>query len=239
MLRIAICEDVQDFADMLESSLQIWSVTAGININIRKFDNGFPLLYCIHDSGTFDLIFMDVEMDKMNGLEAAEKIREEDFLTTFIFISQYEDYYKAAYQVHPFHFLSKPVSQSKINEVMNSYLKMKKQDVETITFSVNKARYTVPLLDVMYFTSERRRITIVCKDRLYHFYGKLREIQEYIQEKNCKFIRIHQSFLVNIKYIQEYRYSDITMANGDVLPVSKDNKKKVREMHKMLLEREF
>ena len=239
MLKIAICEDVQEFADMLEQNLQTWSVTAGVNVSIRKFDNGYPLLYCIHDSGTFDLIFMDVEMEKMNGLEAAEKIREEDYLTTFIFVSQYEDYYKEAYHVHPFHFLSKPVSQAKVNEVMGAYLKMKKQDVETITFSVNKARYTVPLLDILYFASERRRINVVCKDRIYQFYGKLIEIQNYVQEKNFKFIRIHQSFLVNMKYIKEYRYSDLTVSNGDILPISKDNKKKIRELHKMMLEKEF
>lgn len=239
MLKIAICEDIQDFADALEQYLQIWAVAAGVNISVRKFDNGFPLLYCIHDSGMFDLIFMDVEMDKMNGLEAAEKIREEDFLTTFIFVSQYEDYYKEAYHVHPFHFLSKPVSQPKINEVMEAYTKMKKQDMETITFSVNKARYTVPLLDIMYFASERRRITVVCQDRNYYFYGKLKEIEEYLQEKNCKFIRIHQSFLVNMKYIQEYRYADVSVRNGDILPISKNNKKKIREIHKMMLEKEF
>lgn len=239
MLKIAICEDVQNFADALEQCLQAWAVSAGVNISVRKFDNGVPLLYCIHDNGMFDLIFMDVEMDKMNGLEAAEKIREEDFLTTFIFVSQYEDYYKDAYHVHPFHFLNKPVSQPKINEVMQSYMRMKKQDMETITFCINKSRYTVPLPDIMYFASERRCITVVCQDRLYHFYGKLREIQEYLQEKNCKFIRIHQSFLVNMKYIQEYRYSDVTIRNGDILPISRNNKREIREMHKMMLEKEF
>lgn len=236
MLKIAICEDVKSFADDLEKNLQVWAAENGINVGIRKFDNGMPLLYCINDNGMFDLIFMDVEMDKMNGLDAAAKIRESDFITTIIFISQYEDYYKEAYNVHPFHFLSKPISRAKIDEVMASYLKMKKQDVETFTFNINKSQYTIHLSEVLYFNSERRHVNVICKDKTYVFYGKLNDVQKRIESKNCRFLRTHQSFLVNMKYVKEYHYTDVVMSNGDVLLISKDNRKRMREIHMLLLE---
>lgn len=236
MLKIAICEDEKAFADSLEKSIQKWAVQRAVNVKIEKFDNGLPLLYCIDESGMFDVIFMDVEMEKMNGLKTAAKIREKDYITTLIFISQYEDYYKEAYSVHPFHFLSKPILQSKLDEVMDAYKQMKMQDVDTFTYCINRAYYTIPLSDILYFNSERRYVSIICKDGVKGFYGKLSDVEKQMEEKGCKFVRIHQSFLVNVKYIREYRYGDLVMANGANLTISRDNRRKMSELHKMLLE---
>ena len=236
MIKIAICEDEERFAEALEKSIKVWAAKRALNVKIRKFDNCIPLLYCINENGMFDVIFMDVEMEKMNGLETAARIREKDYITTLIFISQYEDYYKEAYNVHPFHFLSKPIGQEKLDEVMDSYIRMKKQDMENFTYCVNKSQYAIPLSEVLYFNSERRHISMVCREGVTVFYGKLGEVEEQIAAKNCKFLRIHQSFLVNIKYIREYHYENLIMANGQNLAISRDNRKKMREIHKLLLE---
>ncbi len=236
MLRIAICEDEKEFADSLEKSLKNWEMKRGLNVSIRKFDHGTPLLYCINDNGMFDLIFMDVVMDKMNGLETAAKIRETDHITSIIFLSQYDEYFKQAYEVHPFHFLSKPVAQEELERVMDSFMEMKKQDVETFAFCINKSQYVIPLSEVLYFNSERRHINIICKDRTYVFYGKLGEVQAEIEKKNCKFIRIHQSFLVNAKHIRTYHYETVVMENGETLAISRDKRKRMVDVHKMFLE---
>ncbi len=237
MIKIAICDDEEKFADSLEKSLKIWAERSAVNIKIRRFDDGVPLLYCINENGMFDVIFMDVEMEKLNGLETAAKIREKDYITTLIFVSQYEDYYKEAYNVHPFQFLSKPVSQSKLDQVMQSFMEMKKQDREIFTYSVNKAQYAISLSEVLYFNSERRHISMVCKDGIKVFYGKLSEVEEQVMDKNSRFLRIHQSFLVNTRYIREYHYSNLIMANGENLTISRDNRKKMREIHQILLEK--
>lgn len=222
--------------DILEKNIVIWAAERGINAAVRKFDNGTSLLYCIRDNGMFDLVFMDVEMKKMNGLETAARIRENDFITAIIFVSQYENYYKEAYDVHPFHFLNKPVGQARLNEVMDSYMKMKKRDRETFTFNVNKVQHTVYLSDVLYFSSERRLINVICSDEIHVFYGKLNDVEDHITAKQCKFIRIHQSFLVNLRHVKEYRYASLVMSNGDELQISKENRHRIRDIHMLMLE---
>lgn len=222
--------------DILEKNIVIWAAERGINAAVRKFDNGTSLLYCIRDNGMFDLVFMDVEMKKMNGLETAARIRENDFITAIIFVSQYENYYKEAYDVHPFHFLNKPVGQARLNEVMDSYMKMKKRDRETFTFNVNKVQHTVYLSDVLYFSSERRLINVICSDEIHVFYGKLNDVEDHMTAKQCKFIRIHQSFLVNLRHVKEYRYASLVMSNGDELQISKENRHRIRDIHMLMLE---
>ena len=237
MLVIAICEDEKQYADKLEKDLRIWAVNAAVNVRIKKFAGGDLLLASILKEGMFDLIFMNIEMEGINGLETAAKIRETDYITTLIFVSQYEDYYREAYQVHPFHFLSKPVSLKELKETMDAYMKMKNQDIETFTFAVRKAQYNLRLNDIVYFCSEYRHVTVVCEDQRYSFYGKLSEVQRELEEKNSHFLRIHQSYLVNTKYIKEYHYSKVILHNGETLSVSRDNRKKMREIHMLLAEK--
>lgn len=238
MIKIAICEDTESFADALKKKIEYWAVSSGFNVAIKMFNDGTPLLHNIRDNSAFDLIFMDVEMEGMDGLEAAAKIRKTDFITSIIFVSQYEDYYRDAYEVHPFHFLSKPVSQARLNEVMDSFVKMKIQDVETFSFQMNKRKITVHLSDVLYFASELRLIHVIGKQVNYHFYGKLNEVQKILEEKNGRFLRIHQSYLVNMKYIMEYHYADVLLVNGESLLISRDCRKEVGKIHRTLLERQ-
>ena len=235
MLKIAICDDVKSYIDILEKNVLVWAAQNGINVIVKKFDGGKPLLHCIDDNGMFDLIFLDVKLKRMSGLEIAAKIREHDYITAIVFISQYDDYYKEAYNVHPFHFLSKPISQNLINDVMDSFMRMKMRDKETYSFSVNKAQYTLHLSDILYFGSERRQVYAVCEDETYMFYGKLNDVQKQLENKNTRFIRIHQSYLVNMKYIREYHYTDVIMSNGDILLISRDNRKIVRSIHMLAM----
>ena len=236
MLKIAICDDMKEFREDIDRRVQIWSAENGVNISVRKFDDGIPLLHCLNDNGMFDIIFLDVEMDESNGMEIAAQIREADYITAIVFVSQYEDYYKDAYDVHPFHFLSKPIKQSRIDEVMNTYVEMQKRNIETFSFCINKSMYTIWLSDILYFNSERRQVNIICREKRYTIYGKLGEIEKQIEDKDCKFLRIHQSFLVNMRYIREYHYSEVVMSNGETLLISKENRKKMREIHMLLME---
>ncbi|MBQ2937092.1 MAG: response regulator transcription factor [Lachnospiraceae bacterium] len=238
MIKIAICDDIREFRDDIERKLEIWSAEKGINISVRKFDDGVPLLHCLNDNGMFDMIFLDIEMEKLNGMETATRIRKADYITAIVFISQYEDYYKDAYNVHPFHFLSKPIKQNKIDEVMDTYIEIRKQNPETFSFTINKSMYAVWLSEILYFNSERRKVNIICKDKQFTVYGKLSEIEKELGEKDCKFLRIHQSFLVNMRYIREYHYSELIMSNGETLLISKENRKKMREIHMLLLEQQ-
>lgn len=236
MLKIAICEDEKHYADKLEKSLRIWALNVAVNVRIKKYTGGDLLLSGIKSEGMFDLIFMDIEMERMNGLETAAKIREKDYITTLIFVSQYEDYYREAYHVHPFHFLSKPVEAEELEATMNAYMKMKNQDMETFSFTIRKAQYNLRLNDIIYFYSECRQVTAVCVDQRYSFYGKLSEVQRELEEKNSYFLRIHQSYLINTRYVKEYHYSNVVLHNGETLCISRDKRKRMSEIHMLLME---
>lgn len=236
MLKIAICEDEKRYMEELEKCLRVWAVNAAANIKIRKYSGGEPLLSDIHAGEAFDLIFMDIEMEGMSGLETAACIRERDYTTSLIFVSQHENYYKEAYHAYPFCFLNKPIDFKEFETTMDAYMKMSKQDIETFTFSIKKAQYHLRLNDIIYFCSERRHVIAVCKEQRYSFYGKLSEVQKELENRTDRFLRIHQSYLVNTKYVKEYRYSSVILHNGESLYISKEKRKAMREIHMLLME---
>ncbi len=235
MLKIAICDSESQYAQELGRCIGTWAANAGYNVKVKTFSHGDLLLSCLQEKGMFDLIFLDIEKDTGSGLQKAARIRERDFITSIVFVSWY-DYYKEAYEAHPFYFLHKPANPAKVGEILDAYMKMRYQDIETFTFGINKAQYNLRLNDIMYFYSERRHVNAVCKDRQYTFYGKLGEVQRRLEEKTNRFLRIHQSFLVNMKFVKEYRYSELVMYTGEALYISKENRKKMRDIHSLLLE---
>ncbi len=235
MLKIAICEDEKWYADKLEKGLRIWAAKMTVNVRIEKYIGEDLLLFDKKGNGMYDLVFLDIEMGSRNGLEIAAEIRETDYMTTLIFISQYENYYKKAYQAHPFYFLSKPVDVIELEETMDAYMKMKKQDMESFTFSIRKTHYNLRLNDIIYFYSEHRHVTAVCKEQRYSFYGKLSEVQKELEKRTNRFLRIHQSYLVNTRYIKEYHYSSVVLHNGEKLHISRDNRRSMNDIHMLLL----
>lgn len=236
MLKIAICDAGRRYAKDLEWGIKVWAANTGRNVRIKMYHEGGLLLSFLKENGMFDLIFLDIDMEGVNGLEVAAKIRETDLFTSIIFTSQFEDYCKEAYEAHPFYFLSKPVSPRKLEETMEAYMKMKKQDIETFTCVINKAQYNLRLNDIMYFYSERRHVIAVCPDGRYSFYGKLIDVQNEMEKKTTRFLRIHQSYLVNMKYVKEYHYGELVLYTGQVLMISKENRRKMRDIHVLLAE---
>lgn len=239
MLKIAICEDERKYAEDLEWGLKVWAANAGINVRIKKYRDAAGLFDGLVEEGMFDIFFLDIEVDDMNGLEIAELVREQDVLTTIIFVSQYEDYYKEAYNVHPFHFLSKPINPKKLEKTMDAYMAVRGRNVETFSFYIKRIRYSVRINEIIYFFSENRHVTIVCENQKYTFYGKLGMVQKEMEEKNSCFLRIHQSYLVNMDYVKEFHYKELILFNGQSLYISRENRKKMRELQMLLLDEGF
>lgn len=235
MLKIAVCDDQTTFVNALAKVILRWAASTGTKVSVKKFDDGIPLLHSIEDDGMFDIIFLDVEMERMGGLEAAMKIRETDLLTPIVFVSRYY-YHKEAYKVHPFQFIEKPADQEKIDAVMNDFMRMRKQDTETFVYSFNKTRHVMRLVDIMYFKSQKRYVHIFGREENGVVLEQLNNIEKAVEDKNCRFLRIHQSYLINMRYIKEYHRSKVVMANGVVLPISCDRRKKINEVHMMLLD---
>lgn len=229
MYRIAVCDENEIFLDKLCCHLIKWSKLRAINADIARFYDGTDLLDNIRDYGYYQVVILDMEIRGANGLFLAEYIQKQNMGTLIVFMSAYEHYYKQAYQVHSYYFFTKPIHVKELYSVMNGAVVQSEISDQAFRFYHKMMRYNIPIREILYFFSDRRRICIVCKDKKrYWFYGRLDQVEEVLKRRADKFLRIHKSFFVNSRYVRVFGYEYVEMADQERLPISRPRRKDLR-----------
>ena len=240
MLRIAVCDDTAACADYVEETVKSWAEKRCLNVQTEKMRSGEEMLEAIEQTGYYDIIFMDIDLkSRMNGLETAEKIREKDWHTCLIFISQYDNYLREVFRVQPFYYLQKPVPGKQIFKILDTAVERYRYLNEIYVFRYKGKTYSISLKDVLYFTSDKRIIRVKMTDgREYVFYETLDKLEFQLVRYMTRFLRIHKSYLVNGLQVEEYHPQQVMMRNRELLPISLDKRKTVGRFHMELLVRD-
>ncbi len=143
-----------------------------------------------------------------------------------IYISGNSSYARDLFKTQPMDFLVKPVTQQDIDGTLDLAVKILKKGTEKFEFRIGRDYYYVPFGSILYFTSEGRKIKIFTIHGEQEFYGKLRDVS---QRLPGRFLSIHHSYIVNPEYVIRYAYDFVELTDGTILPISKANRKQVRE----------
>lgn len=193
------------------------------------FYSGEELCKSMLSELNFDLIFLDIELKLLNGVEVGIKIREEMKNNTvqIVYISGKQGYAMELFQIRPMNFLVKPLSKEKITQVIKKFIELSQRDNQFFEFNIGKTFYKIPFKDILYFESERKKIRVITKSDSKEYYGRLSDVQALIESR--EFLAIHKSYLVNCFHVVEYQYDSVKLINGDILPISQNNRKVIRE----------
>lgn len=233
MVKVAACDDDVMFEGKFETMLLEIAKKEHISMDIEMFTDGTELVKAIcADGKTYDIIFLDIEMEGMDGLTAARQIRETDDLTMLIYVSSHQSYALEAFDVQPFQFLVKPVNPDTLYRYfMKAYGKLTKNSSYFFCQFSGKMD-SLRMNSIMYFKSCRRIINIYMADgSTYKFYGKMNDLEEHFKQKKVDFWRIHQSYLVNISYIARISYDKVELRNQKILYISEDRRKMIGEKY--------
>lgn len=223
MLLIAICDDEKslriDLRKLLEQELDL----CGIDFKIDEFDCGEKLVTAL-DIAIFDILFLDIEMKGLNGIETAKELRKKTSVTQIIFVTSYPDFVFQGYEVQALHYLLKPYQQKKIVTVLHTAIEQLDQNIDKY-FLIEQKNGTIriPVNKIYYFYSEKRFVNAVTESGTYSFYDKLSEISNQLPEY---FIRIHNRYLVSLNYA-EALHGDSIICHGEELPVSRSYKQEL------------
>lgn len=219
-----ICDDEKSLRTALRKAVETKLQLEGVNYEIAEYDSGEALLSGIRQTAVPDLLFLDVEMKGLNGMETAKKLRESCKNTIIIFVTAYPDFVFQGYEVKAFHYILKPYKDYKIWEVMESALDEMETDKKQFYLIEKKSgSIRLSLKEVLYFKSEGRSIDAVTidknssKDNIVRFNGKLGDMEAKLP---AYFQRVHNRYLVNLKYVSKIE-SDSLLCGGMEVPVSK------------------
>ena len=236
MINIAICDGDEKEANELK--LEIEKILNG-NTRVFVFNNPFALITHILDEakGQVDIVFLELCFKNQNGVNVAETIINEYPYIKIIFVTGQIERVKDIFRIDPSYFLTKPIEYKYLRDALEKTLRLvdeNNMDILKIGSGVGKNRIiTVKLRDIYFIKSDRRKIIFNMNDSQYSCYMKLDDV---IKELNHKFIRVHQSYIINMDKIKEVGNGNITLNNNTVVPISYSKHKVVIEEIKKYLE---
>lgn len=228
MYNIGICDDGENICSSIENMLLQCAKEKKIQIDTFVWYTGEGLKEYLERNNHLDILFLDIELFQMSGIEVGKFIRNQldDMGMLIVYISGKASYASQLFKTQPLDFLVKPVTKDQISDVFETALKVLKRKNEKFEFRLGKDYYYVPMGNIVYFVSEGRKVKIITQKEIFEFYGQLREIFRLLPED---FIVIHKSYIVNREYIFRYTYEMVELVNGTILPISPANRKQVRE----------
>lgn len=220
MLRIGICDDLADARLVLRAALERILESRKIQGQIFEFSSGETLLQWFdHHGGELELIFLDMELHELDGMETARRLRAADAGLQIVFVTGYPEHVFDGYSVGALGYLLKPPKPEQLEEVLERAQAALYRDLERAYICRNgDTHYRIPLAGILYFASDRRLVRCVTENRTYTFYGKLDAVAT---EVGRGFIRVHQRYLVRAGALDRMESGDVILRNGEHLPVSR------------------
>lgn len=227
MTKIAVCDDNQQFLGTIVTCLHQLENKYQYEMDLEEYSSGEELIEDIDRGLRFDVIYMDIEMKDMDGMDTAAYIRERDDKMLLIYVSSHEEYMRKLFETEPFRFLSKPVSFEEFEHVfLKAMQKVEYQKKECYYFQSGKNVMKVLVRDILYFESSGRKVIVHTKNHDYTYYDKLGEVEKKVE--HLRFVRIHKAYLVNMDNIEAFQYERIALVDGTILSISEKNRPKIR-----------
>lgn len=236
MLRIAVCDDAVFYREALAECIGAWAGLHGVRVQVEKYGSGEEVLLGIEQAGDFAVVFMDIELGGIDGIETAVRIKELSGPVSFVFVTGHEKYFCQMFSVYPIQYVPKPIARQKVFDVLDKIVEDQRIFFENFPVKYNRKTVNIPLGEVFYFESERRRIkSFLERDRQYVFYQSMDMLEEELAFSNHNFVRTHQSYLVNARQIEQFNPKRLKMHNGADVPISRGRREAVERVCKELL----
>lgn len=221
-MNICICDDDLATHQIIKEYLQE-SLSSDINV----FDC-FSAEDLLKSAENYDILFLDIKMGEVNGLEAAEIIRKNNKEIIMIFISSYPNYVFRAFNVEALHFIVKPINEKEFKNVLDRALYKYKTAHSSITLRWQKERYVIKISSIKYIEGYNRHETVHTQDGTYEALGKISDLYKELAPHG--FIRTHQGFIVNMDYIKRFDTNDVVLFDDTKVMLSVRKKAEALEI---------
>ncbi len=228
MLRIAICDDEKYDRDRIQALLLEYLETHNLNASIDLFSSGKEFLSERDNLVKYDIVFLDINMEEIDGIQTAQEMRSFQSDTCIVLVTAFINYVLEGYKVGAVRYIMKDALDVQIKECMDAIIQ--KMQFREITFPFMEGDRTLYTDNILYVESRKHKCIFSCMERenvTYQLYGKLDQIE--IKLERYGFLRIHKSFLVNMKHVKRISNYIAVMDSGDEFPVSRLRFTKARE----------
>lgn len=214
MLKIAVLDDDEVFGKHVQALLKQY---IEVPTEILYFSTGTAFLKEGEDT---DILFLDIDMPKMNGMELAHELLKKSMPPIVVFLTALPEYVYDAYETEAIGYLLKPIEEEKLEKVLKRAIEKankRKQNRFICLKSTGQVR-RLSVEDILYVENQGRKLLFHTKEAIFTCYGKM---EEYERQLPDYFFRCHRGYLVSLKEVASYERNAIYLSNGEMLLMAK------------------
>ncbi|WP_163581022.1 LytR/AlgR family response regulator transcription factor [Gracilibacillus saliphilus] len=225
MLRIAIVEDDMKYQQQLIEYLRRFEEEKEEILTIETYSDGDEIVE--HYKANYDVILMDIQMDFMDGMSAAEEIRKFDSEVIIIFITNSTQYAIKGYEVNALDYILKPISYFQFAERLSRVVsRTKRKETNYLTINVKGGVMRLEVSDIYYVESQGHNLLFKTQKEEFVTAGTMRDLEK--QLASFHFFRAHKGYLINLEHV-EGMSDNCAVVRGEKLLVSRNKKKPFME----------
>lgn len=229
MIKIGICDDNLMFAGQIQQYLEDVGKKYQYRLDVEVYASGEELIRDYEEGIRFDLLYLDIEMGQMDGIETARWIRDHHYYMILIYVSSYDTYLKQLFEVEPFRFLQKPIDAKVFEQVfLKAVERIEEQKGAYFRFQSGWNMINLLCRDILYLESAGRKVIVHTINQTYEYYDKLDHAEEQLGE--LRFVRIHKAYLVNMDNVEAFQYERLSLKDGTILNISEKNRPRIRSI---------
>lgn len=222
MIRIAVVEDDDKSRALLVEHLRRYEAEHGLSFEVSTFADGRDILTKYRP--IYDIVLLDIQMEHVDGMTTAKRIREVDQDVVLVFITNSPQYAIGGYQVAALSYLLKPVPYGALSEELGRCLdQVAKRERGFLLLSVGTEQHRVNVADILFVESIKHRLVVHTTQRDFSLVGSLTSMEAELAEKD--FFRSNNCYLVNLRHVTGVQQSSCVLNGGHDLTISRPRKK--------------
>ncbi len=225
MINIAVCDDLS--ASRIKIDTLLAPYKGPDSLAVYDFSSGEELLAFPNYASTFSIVFLDVEMGDISGLDVARDIREKNKDVIIFFITSYINYVPDSFRLGAFQFLVKPINDDDFKKDFERALNTLRSMHTQYRIKWRDVNHVVEYKDIFYIEAYNRHLFIHEEENGYECIGKLQDECEKL--KHYGFSRCHQGFLINLSKVRKIDKKSVVLNNGVTIPISRQYKQSLMQ----------
>lgn len=226
MTHIAICDDEKHFIQELERLISRYAQETGLDIRTTAYLDGAELTQ--NYPTNIDLIFLDIQMAKQNGLQTAQAIRRMDAKVGIIFLTSMIQYALEGYKYNAANFIVKPIRYARLKDELNKWLREQGHAKKDFTLVSNDTgKYKVFLQSLQYIETFGRNLMVHTETENIITYRKMKDFEAELPANS--FVRCHTGYLINLLFVKRVERLELELITGEKIPISQPKRKLVME----------
>ncbi len=229
MYQAAICEDNPEMLSVLKKTLIDGFKSEEVEMAFDSFTDGMGLLNMINDNYHYDVIFMDIEMPGMDGIEVCRSVKQNNPAVLIVFISNKDELVFQTFEVQPFRFIRKSHLKEVINSLiaaLKSELQNRREELISFTNASSGEAVSIDIHKISYIEAFGKKCAIHTDNNSISAFTTLANLEK--QLGSYGFIQVHRSYLVNCGFIFHIGKNCVCLTNQEQIPLSRHRVEEVK-----------